>query len=125
MHPGVSGMRECDHPAGHRWSRTSVVDLEAVDHERQIGEVVGGGSDVVRVRVAQRVDFDLTAEPVARFSHPPRITLGETFELSAAQALCLSDHLRVAAAFARQVEESVATAALAKTVGRDGYRSCS
>ena len=81
-----TSMRERRYPADHRWQRTSVVDEEAIDHERQIGEVIGVGNDVVGVRVAQREDFDLLAEPVTRQVSDPRITLGETFELTPAQA---------------------------------------
>ncbi|GAB3240871.1 hypothetical protein [Kineosporia babensis] len=79
-------MREKRHPAGHHWERTSIVDEEAIDHERQIGLVRGVGNDIVRVRVAQREDFDLLVEPVTRRASAPRITLGETFELTPAQA---------------------------------------
>jgi len=98
-------MDEVEHPAGHPWARTSVVDVAAVDHERIVGEVSGSGLDVVRVRLAQRVDFDLIAEPVRRITHPPRITLGETFELTAQQALLLARHLREAADLAARIDD--------------------
>jgi hypothetical protein len=93
---------EVRHPDGHRWVRTSVVDEQAIDHERQIGEVAGVGNDLVRVRVAQRVDFSLLSEPVTRRVSDPRITLGETFELTPAQAEELAERLLEAVAFARQ-----------------------
>jgi hypothetical protein len=56
-------MRELEHESGHCWFRTSVVDEEAIDHERQIAVVQATG-ELVRVRVAQRVDFDLLADPI-------------------------------------------------------------
>lgn len=95
-------MRERKHPAGHRWQRTSVVDEEAIDHERQVGIVKGVGNDVVRVRVAQREDFDLLADPVVRRVSAPRITLGETFELTPAQARELAGVLLEAVNHAEQ-----------------------
>ncbi|WP_460624441.1 hypothetical protein [Kineosporia babensis] len=65
--------------------KTSVVDEEAIDHERIIGSVTVTG-DVVNTRLAQRIDYDLLAEPVTVIPSPPRITLGDTFEMNAAQA---------------------------------------
>ncbi|MBT0770281.1 hypothetical protein KIH74_15170 [Kineosporia sp. J2-2] len=96
-------MREIEHPEGGRWLRSSVVDDEAVDHERQIGAVVVTG-DVVRVRVAQRVDFDLLASPVVTRPWPPRITVGEMFEMNAAQARELAEQLWDAAVVADEVD---------------------
>ncbi len=55
-------MREVQHDEMHLWEKTSVVDHEAIDHERQIGDVVLASGDTVRVRVAQRIDFDLFAD---------------------------------------------------------------
>ncbi|MCE0535854.1 hypothetical protein LWF15_10050 [Kineosporia rhizophila] len=97
-------MREKKYPAGHRWQRSSVVDEEAIDHERQIGQVIGVGNDVVRVRVAQREDFDLLADPVTRRVSDARITLGETFELTPAQARELAQVLIEAAQHAENAQ---------------------
>ncbi|MBT0772859.1 hypothetical protein KIH74_28210 [Kineosporia sp. J2-2] len=98
-------MREVEHGEGGRWFKTSVVDEEAIDHERMIGAVRVVGT-VVRVRVAQRTDFDLLADPVVIRPSPPRITLGESFEMNAVQALELAEHLQTAARFAREAEEA-------------------
>ncbi|MBT0769480.1 hypothetical protein KIH74_11150 [Kineosporia sp. J2-2] len=95
-------MREIEYPAGHRWHRTSLVDLEAVDHERVVG-IVRVTGDVVRVRVAQRVDFDLLVDPVVVRASRPRITLGDTFELTAPQAREVARQLQEAAGIADHV----------------------
>lgn len=93
------------HPDGHPWVRTSVVDEEAIDHEREIGRVAVVG-EVVNTRLAQRVDYDLLADPVTVRVSPPRITLGGMFEMNAAQALEISEHLREAAKRAEALVES-------------------
>jgi hypothetical protein len=97
-------MREIRHPEGHTWVRTSVVEDGAIDHERQIAEIAGAGNDVVRVRVAQRVDFDLLADPITRHVHPVRITVAETFEMSPAQISELMGSLSEALEFAARLE---------------------
>jgi hypothetical protein len=97
-------MREIRHPEGHTWVRTSVVEDGAIDHERQIAEITGAGSDIVRVRVAQRVDFDLLADPITRQVHPVRITVAETFEMSPAQISELIELLSEALEFADRLE---------------------
>lgn len=99
-------MQEIRHPEGHTWVRTSVVDEGAIDHERQIAEIAGAGSDVVRVRVAQRVDFDLLADPITRHVHPVRITVAETFEMSPAQISELIESLSESLEFASRLEGS-------------------
>ena len=98
-------MREIRHPEGHLRVRTSVVDEGAIDHERQIAEIAGAGNDVVRVRVAQRVDFDLLADPVTRHVHPVRITVAETFEMSPAQISELIGSLSEALEFATRLAD--------------------
>jgi hypothetical protein len=95
-------MREVQHPDGHPWVTSSVVDEEAIDHERVIGSVAVTG-EVVNVRVAQRVDFDLLADPVAVQPSPPRITVGGMFEMGAPQALELAEYLREAASRAEEM----------------------
>jgi hypothetical protein len=95
-------MRELEHESGHCWFRTSVVDEEAIDHERQIAVVQATG-ELVRVRVAQRIDFDLLADPIAVNASPPRVTVGETFEMTEQQADELGDAMHEAAAFIRRL----------------------
>ncbi|GAA3620267.1 hypothetical protein GCM10022223_41430 [Kineosporia mesophila] len=73
------------------------MDQEAVDHEREFGAVPVIG-DVVRIRVAQRVDFDLLADPVIATAHPPRIGVGELFEMTGPQAVDIAHRLLRAAA---------------------------
>ncbi|GAA3630009.1 hypothetical protein GCM10022223_54590 [Kineosporia mesophila] len=94
-------MRQIQHPQGHRWVTTSVVDEEAIDHERTIGVVAVTG-DEVSVRVAQRIDFDLTAVPVSIRASAPRITLGALFEMTPHQTRELAHHLWKAASFAEE-----------------------
>ncbi|GAA3598692.1 hypothetical protein GCM10022223_12590 [Kineosporia mesophila] len=48
--------------------------------------------------------FDLLAEPIGVCPSPPRITLGETFEMTAQQALGIAELLRAAAHFAQQID---------------------
>jgi hypothetical protein len=97
-------VREVRHGEGHRWVTSSVVDLEAIDHERVIGTVGVTGEDVM-VRVAQRVDYDLLAEPISCRASALRITVGGMFEMTSGQARELAGFLMEAAEFA----ESVAT----------------
>ncbi|MBT0770762.1 hypothetical protein KIH74_17600 [Kineosporia sp. J2-2] len=111
-------MREIRHPEDHRWARTLVVDHEAVDHERQIGEVQVADGAVIRVRVAQRTDFDLLLNPVVSKVHPPRITLGETFELDAAQARALAEQLCRAAAFIERMQGQIRRPSLVTEIRR-------
>ncbi|GAB3255122.1 hypothetical protein [Kineosporia babensis] len=85
-------MREVQHPEGHPWVKTSVVDEEAIDHERVVGMVAATG-ELISVRVAQRVDFDLLTDPVGVRTSPVRITVGGMFELSATQAAELAECL--------------------------------
>jgi hypothetical protein len=96
-------MRERQHAKGHLWVTSSVVDEAAIDHERVIGLIAGVGNDLIRVRVAQRIDFDLLADPITTQVSNPRITVGDTFELTPPQTIRLSDCLREAATFAGRV----------------------
>jgi len=98
-------MREIEHGQGHQWFKTSVVDEEAIDHEHQIAVVAATG-EVVRVRVAQRIDFDLLADPIIVRPSDPRVTVGETFEMTEQQADELGDAMHAAAAFIRKVKAS-------------------
>lgn len=95
-------MRETEHRNGHQWSRSSVVDQEAVDHERIFGLVQASG-EIIRVRVAQRVDYDLLSEPVQSRAYPLRINVGDV-ELSPDQAGNLLEALGQATKFAEDVE---------------------
>ncbi|MBT0769487.1 hypothetical protein KIH74_11185 [Kineosporia sp. J2-2] len=99
----TSDRPELIHADGGPWERISLVDDEAVEREREVGVVPATG-DVVRIRVAQRLDFDLLAEPIVTIVSPPRITLGEMFELNGAQALAVAEHLRTAARMVAEVE---------------------
>ncbi|GLY15756.1 hypothetical protein Kisp01_27710 [Kineosporia sp. NBRC 101677] len=94
-------MREVQHEDGHLWQKSSVVDEEAVDHERQIALVEVTG-EVVRVRVAQRVDFDLLADPITARVSPPRITVGGAFEMTGAAGAELGRQLLEAGRFAEE-----------------------
>ncbi|GAB3282519.1 hypothetical protein [Kineosporia babensis] len=78
-------MREIRHPDGAPWERTTVVDEAAIDHECPIGQVPAS-TEFIEIRVAQRVDFDLLAEPVLVHPSKPRICLGHAYELSDEQA---------------------------------------
>ncbi|MDP9829004.1 hypothetical protein J2S57_004753 [Kineosporia succinea] len=62
-------MREMEHSRGDFWGKSSVVDEEAIDHEMLVG-TVKVGSDAIVVRVAQRIDFDLLADPIATLTSP-------------------------------------------------------
>jgi hypothetical protein len=95
-------MRHIDHGAGALWEKTTVVDEEAVDHERFFGVVLLENEEVL-VRVAQRVDFDLLATPMTAQLHRPRITLGGAFELTPPQARETAGRLTLAADFADTV----------------------
>lgn len=85
-------MRERQHPEEHPWVTSSIMGLEAIDHERVIGRVAVTG-EVVSIRLAQRVDYDLLADPVLVKPSPPRITLGGVFEMNASQALAIAEQL--------------------------------
>jgi hypothetical protein len=106
-------MREIEHDIGHRWAKTSVVDEMAIDHERDFGAVLVTG-DVVRIRVAQRVDFDLLAEPVAMEVSAVRIALGEMFEMTPSQTREVARRLMSAASFADEVHEPTRPRLVAK-----------
>jgi hypothetical protein len=95
-------MREIRHGKDDLWQTTSVVDGEAIDHERIIGTVVLDNESIL-IRVAQRVDYDLLADPVQVRVHPPRITIGGCFELNDGQADELLSGVAEAASFSRQV----------------------
>ncbi|GLY20109.1 hypothetical protein Kisp01_71230 [Kineosporia sp. NBRC 101677] len=90
-------MRLIQHDARHLWSSTTVVDTEAIDHERPIARVALE-TETVLIRVAQRVDFNLLAEPVEVMPYPPRITLGD-YELNDGQAREIARHLLTAVEF--------------------------
>jgi hypothetical protein len=95
-------MREVRHEEGHTWERTSVVDEEAIDHERIIAMVNATG-ETVQVRVAQRKDFDLLVDPVTVIVSPPRITVGAYIEMSGPQCTELGGELLAAGHFADKV----------------------
>ncbi len=99
-------MREIQHPEGHPWVTTSVVDEGAIDHERVIGTVAVTG-ELVSIRVAQRVDFDLLVDPVTVRVWPPRITVGGTFEMNAAQGAEIIEHMHEAVAHAEKMLKSM------------------
>ncbi|GAB3255448.1 hypothetical protein [Kineosporia babensis] len=96
-------MREVQHGEQHLWQRSSVVDEEAIDHERVIAQVEATG-EMVRVRVAQRVDLDLLADPIVVRVSSPRVTVGDCFELTSAQCAELGTRLLEASRF---VDEEV------------------
>jgi hypothetical protein len=91
-------MREIEHAKDHVWMRSSIAEEEAVDHERKIG-TVPATNDEILVRVAQRVDYDLLAEPIGCRVSAPRITVGGMFEITAQQARDLAEYLIEAADF--------------------------
>ncbi len=99
-------MREVQHPEDHPWVTTSVVDEEAIDHERIVGIVAVTG-ETVSVRIAQRVDFDLLTEPIGIRVSPPRITLGGTFEMTVAQAAEMAERLGEAVSRAERLPGTV------------------
>lgn len=86
------------------------MDEEAIDRERVLATIEITGESVA-VRVAQRLDFDLLAYPIAVRVHPPRITFGRSFEMTGAQAIAAGHELLRAGAF---IEDLVKT-------GEDGY----
>ena len=92
-------MREVRHDQGHRWVTTSAVDEEAIDHDRVIGIVEATGEQAL-VRVAQRIGYDLLADPIGCRVSSPRITVGGMFEMTADQARELACYLWNAASFA-------------------------
>lgn len=85
-------MREITHEPDDLWATTSVVDTEAIDHERIIAniEVV---NDQVQVRIAQRIDFDLLTDPITVNASCPRVTLGQIYEMNSAQARQIGEAL--------------------------------
>jgi hypothetical protein len=97
-------MREVTHEEGHRWQKTSVVDEEAIDHEREIAAVQATG-EIVRVRVAQRVDFDLLADPITVRVSPPRITIGASFEMTSHKCIELGEEMANAGRFAEEGDQ--------------------
>jgi hypothetical protein len=84
---------------------TSVVDEEAIDHESHVG-IVHLSDESILVRVAQRVDFDLLADPIVMHRSPPRITLGAYYELNSGQARSTAGYLMSAADLADKVSEA-------------------
>ncbi|GAB3271879.1 hypothetical protein [Kineosporia babensis] len=90
-------MRQIQHDASHLWTTTTVVDTEAIDHERPIARVALETESIL-IRVAQRVDFNLLSEPVDVLPYPPRITLGD-YELNDAHAREIARHLLEAVEF--------------------------
>jgi hypothetical protein len=98
-------MREIDHGEGHRWTKTSVVDEEAVDHERVFG-VIHASGDTIRVRVAQRVDYDLLAEPIRKRAYQPRINVGD-YELTSTQTRDLIQSMCAAEQFADTIDHTI------------------
>jgi len=94
-------MRQIQHTGSHLWTTTSVVDTEAIDHERPIARIALD-NETLLIRVAQRVDFNLLADPVGVLSYPPRITLGD-YELNDLHAREISRHLDTAAAFVEEL----------------------
>jgi len=98
-------MREKIHDADHPWDSTSIVDEAAIDHERCIG-TVRLANDEILVRVAQRIDFDLLADPIGVRVSPPRITLGRMFELDDVEGARVEDCLHEAVAFMRSLPPS-------------------
>jgi hypothetical protein len=95
-------MSEIQHPEGHPWVTTSVVDEGAIDHERVIGTVAVTG-EVVSIRVAQRVDFDLLSDPITVRAWPPRITVGGMFEMNATQGAEIIKYMQGAVAHAEKM----------------------
>jgi hypothetical protein len=90
-------MREIQHGGGHLWVTSSIVDTEAVDHERPIARVALD-NETLLIRVAQRVDFNLLDDPVGVLPYPPRITMGD-YELNEVHAREIAGHLNGAADF--------------------------
>jgi hypothetical protein len=98
-------VREIEHDKEHVWMRSSIVEEEAVDHERRIG-TVPATNDEILVRVAQRVDYDLLADPTESRVSAPRITVGGMFEITAQQARDLAEYLIEAADFVESLAGS-------------------
>lgn len=94
-------MREIQHRSGHVWTTSSVVDAEAIDHERPIARIALD-NETLLIRVAQRVDFNLLADPVEVLPYPPRITMGD-YELNDAHVREISRHLNEAADFVQSL----------------------
>ena len=96
-------MRQKRHSPIHPWSTTTVVDQAAIDHERLFGCIVLADNDNVLIRAAQRVDFDLLANPVTARVSNPRITLGSYYELTGPQARRAGGFLIEAANFVDRI----------------------
>ena len=109
-------MREIQHPEGHPWVTTSMVDEGTIDHERVIGIVAVTG-EFVSIRVAQRVDFDLLADPVTVRVWPPLITVGGMFEMDAAQGAEIIEHMHGAVAHAEKMIEAMGEEAGVRPAG--------
>jgi hypothetical protein len=87
----------------HPWPTTTVVDQAAIDHERIFGCIVLAENDNILIRAAQRVDFDLLAEPVTARVSNPRLTLGSYYELTGPQARRAGGFLIEAADFVETI----------------------
>jgi hypothetical protein len=96
-------MEQKQHGAIHPWSTTTVVDQAAIDHERIFGCIVLADNDNVLIRAAQRIDFDLLADPVTTRVSNPRITLGSYYELTGPQARRAGGFLVEAADFVDRI----------------------
>jgi hypothetical protein len=96
-------MREISHEADAPWATTSVVDTEAIDHERIIANIAVV-NDQVKVRIAQRIDFDLLTDPITVMASAPRATLGEMYEMNSIQAREIGEALLEAAKRLRELE---------------------
>ncbi len=90
-------MRQIQHEASHLWTTSTVVDEEAIDHERPIARIALD-TETLLIRVAQRVDFNLLANPIEQLPYPPRITLGD-YEINDVHAREIARHLTTAADF--------------------------
>jgi hypothetical protein len=99
-------MREVSHEPDDLWATTSIVDTEAIDHERIIA-VIPVVNDQVRVRIAQRVDFDILADPITVTASPPRATLGDMYEMNSVQARAIGEAMIQAASRLERIEESM------------------
>ncbi len=99
-------MREVNHEPDDLWATTSIVDTEAIDHERIIA-VIPVVNDRVTVRIAQRVDFDLLADPITVKVSPPRATLGEMYEMNSIQARAIGEAMLQAASRLERIESAM------------------
>ncbi|GLY18005.1 hypothetical protein Kisp01_50190 [Kineosporia sp. NBRC 101677] len=96
-------MREVTHEPDDMWATTSVVDTEAIDHERIIASIEVC-NDQVEVRIAQRIDFDLLTDPITVKASRPRATLGQMYEMNSAQAREIGEALLEAAKRLQELE---------------------